>query len=266
MATPVVQPENAPAPSPAVRRTEQLLTATYEAEQRHFWFIGLRRFLTPLIERAAAGRPNLRLLDCGCGTGANLKLLARFGEQFGFDLSAVGPRFARRYGQTRLAQASITHTPFPDAAFDIVTAIDVLYTLEEEDERLALNELYRVLRPGGTLIINVAALNLLRGTHSARSNEVRRSSRRRLRRVLQQAGFTVERLTYTNCSLFPLMLAVRLAQRLFGRASRDTGLEMQVPPGVVNMPLTALLVVESWLLRVMDMPVGSSLLSVARKP
>lgn len=253
--------------SPAARRTERLLAATYEAEQRHFWFRALRRFMRPLLADAAGGRRDLRLLDCGCGTGANLSLLAEFGQPFGFDLSSSGPRFARRYGQTRLAQASIASIPFADASFDIVTAIDVLYTLEEDDERRAVAEMLRVLRPGGTLIVNVAALEILRGTHSARSNEIRRSSRRRLRRVLCEPGLIVERLSYTNFTLFPLMLAVRQWQRLAGRATPEQeAIDMRVPPAIVNEPLAALLAIEARLLRVMDMPVGSSLLAVARRP
>lgn len=270
MATPAVSREDLGAVrvlSPAERRTEQLLAATYDAERKHFWFRGFRRFVRPLLARAAAGRRDLRLLDCGCGTGANLSMLGEFGQPFGFDLSAVGPRFARGYGQTRLAQASVTQIPYPDRSFDIVTSFDVLYTLEEDDERLALAEMFRVLRPGGTLIINVAALGMLRGTHSVLSNEVRRSSRRRLRHVLERAGFTVDRLTYTNFFVFPMVLAVRLAQRLLGRTTPENqGMDMHVPPAIVNGPLTALLVVESYLLRVMDMPIGSSLLAVARRP
>jgi SAM-dependent methyltransferase len=246
MAAPAVSERIA---SPAARRTELLLRATYEAEQRHFWFVGLRRFLRLFAQRAAAGRSDVRLLDCGCGTGANLSVLAEFGTAFGFDISASGPSFARRYGQTRLAQASITQIPFPDDAFDIATSLDVICTLEEDDERRALAEMFRVLRPGGTLIVNVAALELLRG------------------RVLQQAGFIVDRVTYTNCSLFLLVLGIRLAQRLFSRSIPDApGIEMRVPPAVVNVPLTWLLLAESSLLRVMDMPIGSSLLAVAKKP
>lgn len=237
------------------------------AEQRHFWFRGLRQFIRPLVARATAGVRNPRLLDCGCGTGANLAVLGEFGQQFGFDLSSVGPTFARGYGQTRLAQASIARIPYSDHCFDVVTAIDVLYTLEENDERDAVAETFRVLRPGGVLIVNVAALSLLRGRHALRGNEVRRSSRRRLRRVLQRAGYTVERLTYTNFSLFPIILAVRLTQRLLGLATpEETGIEMHVPPAIINESLAVLLTVEASLLRVMDMPIGSSLLCVARRP
>ena len=78
---------------------EHLLRATARAEARHFWFRGFRAFVTPLLEHALAGRRDAQLLDCGCGTGANLDLLARFGTAYGFDLSAVGLRLARDAGR-----------------------------------------------------------------------------------------------------------------------------------------------------------------------
>ena len=58
-------------------RPDPLLTATHQAELQHFWFKGLRRFLQPLLAEAAAGTRRPLILDCGCGTGANLDLLER---------------------------------------------------------------------------------------------------------------------------------------------------------------------------------------------
>jgi SAM-dependent methyltransferase len=245
----------------------RLLDRTRQVEQRHFWFKGLRLFLQPLIAEAVASRPGARILDCGCGTGANLSLLKGYGRACGFDLAWVGLQHARQYGHTAVANASITAIPFGESTFDLVTAIDVIYSLNEDDEAKAVAEIRRVLRPGGTLIVNVAALPILRGNHAVFGSERRRSTRRRLRAILTRGGFTVERLTYTNASLFPLMLAVRTTQRLSGVASpEEAGTDMTVPPAPLNALLAGMLWCESRALRVMDMPIGSSLLCVARKP
>ena len=246
---------------------DRLLEATYRVEQRHFWWTGLRAFARPLIEEAVAGRAAPRILDCGCGTGANLVLLGEFGRASGFDLSWRGLELARQYGQRRLAHASMTGIPFASDAFDLVTAFDVLYSLSEPDEAAAVGEMWRVLKPGGTLIVNVAALGILRGNHAVFGSEVRRSTRRRLRRVLTGAGFEVARLTYTNASLFPLILAVRTGQRLMGLATpEEAGTDVVIPSRPINAVLSALLRLEARALRVVDMPIGSSLLCVARKP
>ena len=246
---------------------DRLLEATRRAEQQHFWFRGFRAFVRPLVADAMEGASGARILDCGCGTGANLVMLSEFGTPFGFDLSWDGLQFARAYGQPHIAHASITHIPFAAESFDLVTAFDVLYSLTEEQEAAALREIFRVLRPGGTLIVNVAALDILRGNHSVFGAEVRRSTRRRLRAELGTHGFEVSRLTYTNFSLFPLMLAVRTAQRMIGLATpEEAGTDIMVPPKPVNALLSSLLGLEARALRLIDMPVGSSLLCVARKP
>ena len=246
---------------------EHLLRATARAEQRHFWFRGFRAFVSPLLARAAAGRTNLQILDCGCGTGANLELLGRFGRAFGFDLSDTGLQFGRAAGRRRLARANVAAAPFRDASFDLVTSFDVLYSLPDASEGAAVAEMLRVTRPGGYALVNVAAMEILRGDHSVLSREVRRYSRPDLSALLTRAGFVVERLTYTNASLFAPMVIGRALQRRRGLSSEaDAQAEITVPIAPVNAALSALLLLESAWLRRFDAPFGSSLLCLARKP
>jgi len=248
-------------------RVEQLLRATAEAEARHFWFRGFRYFVTPLLRRATLGLSDARILDCGCGTGANLEFLGRFGRAYGFDLTMAGLRFGRGAGRMRLAQATVAAAPFPSGAFDVVTSFDVLYALPAPDERAAVAEMFRLAKPGGFAVINVAAMDLLHGDHSVLSREIRRYSRASLGRLVGAAGFVIERLTYTNAILFPPMATVRALQRWRGlRLEADARDEISVPPAPVNTLLTAALWIESRWLRWCDSPFGSSLLCLARKP
>jgi SAM-dependent methyltransferase len=242
---------------------DRLLEATARAERDHFWFRGFRRFIGPLLDRAAAGRRDLRILDCGCGTGHNLLLLRRFGEAVGIDLTFSGLQHAVRRGDRKVAQASAAGVPFPYGLFDLVTSFDVIYALPDEVERTAVSEMCRVLKPGGYLLLNVAALSILHGSHSVLGGELRRYSSARLRQVLEDGGFEILRLTYTNASTLPLTLGVRLAQRLLG--VRASTLEIRVPPAPVNALLDGVLALESLALGFADMPAGSSLLCLARK-
>ena len=245
-----------------------LLQRTYHAEREHFWFKGFRAFVGPLLERATAGRRNLRLLDCGCGTGNNLSMLDAYGTSFGFDLTRLGLAFAsQEYGRRRLAQASVTHLPYRDGSFDVLTSFDVLQSLDLQGETLAMAEFYRVLEPGGSVILNAAALEVLRGTHSVVAFEIRRYNRRMMREGLERAGFVVDRLTYTNCTLFPLMLPVRLFQRAMGLPTlEETSNALELPVAPVNTLFAAVLLFEARLLRHLNMPLGSSMLALAHKP
>ena len=246
---------------------EHLLRATAKAEARHFWFRGFRAFVTPLLQRAAAGRVRPLILDCGCGTGANLELLERFGRAYGFDLSEVGLRIGRAEGRRRLARATVAAVPFATASFDIVTSFDVLYSLDDRHEQLAITEMVRLLKPGGFAIVNVAAMTILRGDHSVLSHEVRRYNREDLRRRLQAAGLSVVRLTYTNATLFAPLLVARLLQRRRGlRPETDAEREIAVPPAPINAALSVVMWAESLWLRAFDAPFGSSLLCLAQKP
>lgn len=245
---------------------ERLIAATALAEHRHFWFRGLRRFVRPLLAGAVAGCRHPRIVDCGCGTGANLAVLAEFGRPYGLDREWSGVRRARAAGGL-VNRASVTHLPFREGCFDLATSFDVLYCLEPPEERAAVTEMYRVLRPGGWVIVNVAAMPVLRGNHSVLSHEIRRYTARGLRALLEGAGFTIERLTHTNATLLPIVLPLRLAHRLFGLApEHEAEGEIQVPAGPVNLLLDRILALEAAVVRHVDLPLGSSLLALAHNP
>jgi SAM-dependent methyltransferase len=172
----------------------------------------------------------------------------------------VGRSFHRR-----LVRGTVTALPLPDASVDVVTSFDVLYCLDDDSERTAVAEMFRVLRPGGVLLVNVAALESLRGSHSALTMEVRRYDKVRLRRLLTGAGFEIERLTFTNMTTFPITWLVRWRERLTGAADEASESDLRVPPKPVNAVFNAALAVESRLMRVMNLPIGTSLMCVARK-
>jgi SAM-dependent methyltransferase len=250
-----------------MREMDQLLRATARAEARHFWFRGFRRFVTPLLRRATEGLSDVRIVDFGCGTGANSAMLDQFGRSYGFDLTFAGLQIGREAGRTRLAQASVTHAPVPSNAFDVVTSFDVLYGLPDAIEKTAVQEMFRAAKPGGHLIVNVAAMDCLKGDHSVLGREVRRYSRDSLTRLVTGSGFVIERITYTNASLFLPMLAVRSYQRWRGLPEEaEAESDIAVPPAPLNALLTAIVYLETYWVRWFDNPVGSSLLCLARKP
>jgi SAM-dependent methyltransferase len=243
---------------------ERMLEATARAEDVHYWFRGLRRHAQQMLRAAAPGQRLGHIIDCGAGTGRNLDWLGHFGFAVGVELTPAGLAVGQARGR-RMVRGSVTALPFADTTADLATSFDVLYCLDDASESLALREMWRVLKPGGLVLVNVAALDILHGSHSTLTHEVRRYTRARLRERLERAGFRVERLTFTNMSLFPPALAVRALQRLTGRASEASDADLAVPASPVNGVLNTILTAEAAILSRTNLPIGTSIMAVARK-
>jgi SAM-dependent methyltransferase len=163
------------------------------------------------------------------------------------------------------ARADITRIPFASNSFDVVTSFDVLQCVVEDVP--AIEEMARIVRPGGAVVLTLAALEALRGDHAVVWNEARRYTPASARRLVEDAGLEVSQLSFLFASLFPLMLTVRTGQRLMQRfrpPRADT--DIAVPAAPINAALTWLVRTEAAITRRVPMPFGSSLLVVARKP
>lgn len=239
--------------------------AYYELEGRHWWFLGRRDLFLALLEQSlpAAERP-ARLLDFGCGTGAFLADLDRFGGVRAVDADPSAVSFCHARGRTEVEQAPPgAPLPFADGEFDVVTTLDVIEHVD--DDVGTLRELHRVLRPGGLLLVAVPAFMFLWGKQDEVSHHRRRYTAATLRRPLGDAGFVVERMTYFNTLLFAPIAAVRVARRLLhapGRASSD----FEIGPERLNGALAAVFRAEARLAARRDLPFGVSLLALARRP
>jgi SAM-dependent methyltransferase len=201
-----------------------------------------------------------RILDVGCGTGANLELLGRFGEAEGVDVSEEALAFCRARGLERVRHGAAEKLPYEDGAFDLVTALDVVEHLD--DDVAGLREMRRVLRKGGRALLFVPAFMFLWGVQDDVSNHRRRYTLSGLRRVVQEAGFEVERATYANISFFAPILAGRLLMRATGLRPAS---ENNINIGALNGLLGRVLGAESSLLRHLNFPFGVSALCVARR-
>jgi SAM-dependent methyltransferase len=232
----------------------------YEAEERQWWYAGMRAISFAILDgHLPPGSP--RILDTGCGTGNNLTHLGRRGRAVGVDLSDEALRFCRTRG-VPVARAEAARLPFPDGTFDCVTSFDVLYHRWVEDDRAALAELVRVLRPGGLLLVRVPALKILWGAHDEAVHSRHRYTRAEVVSLLEGAGLSVLRATYGNTFLFPVILVRRTLDRLTGREGSD----VSFLPTPLEWTFRNLLLLEARLLRRLSFPVGASVFALARKP
>jgi SAM-dependent methyltransferase len=234
----------------------------FRIEQSHWWYTGRRKILTSFVEdicrRVKDRRP--RILDVGCGTGANLLMLSQFGDAEGVDISEDALAFCRERGLEKVKLGAGEALPYDDGAFDLVTGLDVVEHMD--DDLAGLREMRRVLRPGGRVLLFVPTFMFLWGVQDDVSNHRRRYRLPELRRVLEQAGFEIERMTYANITFFLPILLMRKLMRLTGiKAESENNINVSALNGVLGSVFGA----ESVVLRFMNIPFGVSGLCVARK-
>ena len=233
----------------------------YEAEQVSWWFRARRRILSDVIGRLSLPS-DTQIVDIGCGTGGNLPMLEAYGEVTGVEYSPTGAQFARTRTESQIVEGSATQTSLENGSFDLATMLDVLEHLE--DDKAGLDEVYRVLKPGGHFVFTVPAFMMLWSAHDEALHHYRRYRRPELNHKLAEAGFGVDWISYYNTSLFPPVAAVRLARKLIGggEASADG---VEVPPKPINAMLEGLFAVERHVVGRFRLPFGVSLIGVARK-
>jgi len=237
----------------------------FELEDKLWWFVGMRKITESLLERYLPPKPpeEVRLiLDAGCGTGGMLPHLRKFGKTFGIDFSADAVRFVRSRNERSIARSSIVRLPFPPATFDLVTEFEVVNHWAVPDDRAAFEELSRVLRPGGILLLREPAYQWLFAKHDLAVHTRHRYSRREIEDLLKGAGFEPLHLGYANFFLFPVALVRRLVGNVL---PADQGSDVREMPGPLNAVLESFLRLEAHWVKRGRLPFGLSLLAVAKK-
>lgn len=230
--------------------------------QSEYWWYRTRAELLRAVMEPHLGDPR-RVLDVGSADGPSVSWLRGHGQRVAMDLDPRGLEPGDVCG-------SALRLPFDDGTFDVAAAFDVVEHCEPES--VALAELRRVLVPGGRLLMSVPAYDWAWTSFDDLNHHHRRYTRRRARRAVEAAGFEVVRTTYAFTGTFPFFAADRLRTRLAERGrpapATDSG---EVPPlpavgHLVERVLLAATALDRRLLPGHDLPFGSSVLLVARRP
>lgn len=234
----------------------------YEVEETHWWYVGRRRIIQYLVEKICTtlNNPSPGILDVGCGTGANLKMLAAHGRAEGVDISPQAVEFCRERGLESVKLGAAEQLPYESGSFELVTALDVVEHLD--DDVAGLREMRRVLSRDGRVLLFVPAFMFLWGVQDDVSNHRRRYTLPGLLKAVETAGFAVEWSSYANISFFLPVLAVRCVMRGLGlRADTEYGINISL----MNGPFSWLFAAERYVFKRGRLPFGVSAVCIARR-
>ena len=189
--------------------------AMAECERTLWWYRCLHELTVQKILKYSPVK-DPAILDAGCGTGGLIQHLQKngFTKIQGFDLSSDAIEYARNTrADVQLLNILETDIVYPANSFDVVICNDIFTVLQKGKDRQAMEKLVSVLKPGGILIINLAALPLFAGIHDIAVKMTRRYTKKCIHELVENL-VEIKELTYWPFLLSPIILGIRSFQRL----------------------------------------------------
>lgn len=230
----------------------------YASEDCHWWFVARKLVLQKIIGQYLQNKKPSTVLEVGCGSGGNLKMLSTFGQISAMELDDEARDMANKKNLCQVKKGKLPNElPFENG-FDLICILDVLEHID--DDLAALQALKAKLNQQGTLLITVPAYQFLWSAHDVASHHKRRYSKQQLMQVIAKSGLTIQYITYFNTLLFPVIAAVRIMHNILGKT---TGSDVSMPSKFVNNALKTIFASERFLLPNISLPFGVSILVIA---
>ena len=235
----------------------------FENQDSHWWYKGMEKINTNLLSKYLFhGKSKLKILDAGCGSGAALKYLSKFGNVIGVDISDEALRFAKKRGKVR--KANVSSLPFNDSSFDVVVCLDVLFHQWIINDMKAISEFSRVLKKDGILLMREPAFDWMKSNEDVIGFTRYRYTTDSVKRKLNKSSFDIMKISYANFFLFPLVLLKRLPV-VIGLKKESAVSDIYKLNRLLNFFLSLFLFVEAFILKYINLPYGTSVIGVARK-
>lgn len=228
-------------------------------EKDWWWFVGRHDLISKILS-SLKYMNNMKVLEVGCSSGENSKLLTEPSNYYGVDISLNAIRAGSSDKNLLVCHAGAL--PFSDKTFEVVLFLDILEHLD--NEKSALEEVRRVLKDGGYLLILVPVFDFLWSGHDILNQHKRRYTKSRLASVLTKNELKITRMSYWNFFLFLPVAVMRLVKK--NSLKRETADFVAIPGILNNLLLLNLLKIENHLIyNGVNLPIGVSMLCVCKK-
>lgn len=226
-------------------------------ESDHWWYQSINSLVLGFIKKS----PGQLILDAGCGTGGLTSKLTKLGKVTGVDISPLALSLVEK-SSVSYVNGSVNKLPFRSNSFDLIASISVLYH-QRVDDVIAANEMNRVLKKSGLVIVVLPAFFWLASIHDKAVHTKKRYSLRQAEELMRGEGFKIIDKRYLFSFLFPIFMIKRIIEKL-GLANGGIS-DLQELPGWLNKFLIHLCRIEWIVARYIKLPFGSSLIVVAQK-
>lgn len=232
-----------------------------ELENSYWWHVGRKRIINQQLKSLKL-KKTTSILNIGCGTGGMIPLFEQYGTVTNIDVSIEAVKYCKDLGYKDTIKFNGKRLPFSAGVFDVIVATDVLEHIENDSK--ALKEWYRVLKPGGKLIITVPAYQWLWSEHDESLHHFRRYTASGLHNLVNNNKFTVLKRSYIIVFSFPLIVLYRLIASI-SKKPGEKQTSYVILPSIINKFFIYLLAFEGRLLKYINFPYGTSVLIEARK-
>ena len=222
-------------------------------EKEHWWFKARREILGAYLDNLKL-RENINILEIGCGTGGNIKMLQQYGNVKAIEMDDFAIEYAKTTGAEIRQGFLPTNFPYEEK-YDLICMFDVLEHIEEDKETLKVVKNH--LNPNGQLLITVPACQWLYSTHDKLLHHKRRYSKKQLSELASDNNFTIKKLSFFNTLLFPLVIIARILD-IFKTSEVATG--YGTPSKIINYCFYNIFKSEKKLINKISFPFGTSLI------
>lgn len=232
----------------------------HKLEKDYWWYVSRRELIKQLLPQ----KPNLKILDIGCGAGKLLEELKSYGQVYGIDSSSQAVKFCKQRGLKHIYINKFPQVPksILKKKFDVITCLDVIEHIE--DDTKAIKTITNLLVPGGRLILTVPAYPWLFSYWDTMSGHYRRYSQHQLLNLINKSKLALTKITYLYSFLIPIAIPFRVIRHQFFKHKPPPSDLIKLHP-LINKFLFSLAIIEQRIRSHVKLPFGLSLLCIAEK-
>ena len=238
----------------------------HQYERTHFWFKARRKYILNYLKKKYINKNEPLILDIGCSSGILLHELAECGfdknNLYGVDISSTAVENCIENGLRNVYVMDAQQIELPQQ-FDVIISSDCLEHLENDE--MAIQNWYQLLKNDGILIVFVPAFMFLWSNHDVVNRHFRRYTKKELKEKLTKPGFEIQKASYWNFFLFFPLALFSFVSKLVRRKGSNGNQNNLQKMNFFNTGLFLLLNFENCLLKFMKFPVGISVFGVVKK-